>query len=154
MIRRLAPKRTTPSPDVTTRARRRLPRRSLLGLFLALAVLGGAAVAPSAAMANVDVTIGSSDVNVRDCYHPAPKKAWPGSWCTLQATLEAHLPVRMVCQYPGDGVGPQGDYYWDYVLYPATSRHGSGEGYVSDWYVNTGVSSYPYRDYRVPLCNY
>jgi hypothetical protein len=137
-------------PGAEPKRTRRIRRRVLLGL-LASATIGATLAAGTPAFATTSVVIGGSAVSVRDCYHPS-KQPYPSTSCTYQATLEAGLGVRLVCQYAGEGIS--GDAYWDYVLYPATASHGSGEGYVSDWYVNTGVTSAPYRDYDVPLCSY
>ena len=134
------------------------------GLVLAAALPALIAAAPASAQdepagaspavvrpLNQIVSIGGTSVAVRDCYHPS-KQTYPSQSCTFQATLEAGLQVTLVCQYSGQGI--YGDYYWDYVLYPATGSHGSGQGYTSDWYVNTGIPNAPYRDPSVPLCSY
>jgi hypothetical protein len=130
-------------------------RAVILSGLLAAAALPALAVAgPAAASVRPNsqiVSIGGTAVSVRDCYHPS-KQPYPSTSCTFQATLEAGLQVTLVCQYAGQSIS--GDAYWDYVLYPATASHGSGQGYVSDWYVNTGISSAPYRDPNVPLCSY
>ncbi|MDG6106149.1 hypothetical protein Daura_20510 [Dactylosporangium aurantiacum] len=129
-------------------------RRVIAAATVAVAAAATTLVGGSPAFANVTVTTLTSGLNVRDCYHPT-KAAYPGYGCTtIVASLENNLSIRLVCQHAGDGVGPQNDYYWDYILFPATSAHGSGEGYVTDWYVNTGVSSPPFRDTRVPICDY
>lgn len=135
--------------DGTPSARAGRSRRRR-GLLLGLAA-AGAAVATLAvgtpAFATTNVSIWNADANVRDCYHPA--QPYPSTSCAPQTTLEAGLGVRLVCQYAGQTVS--GDPYWDYVLYPATSRHGAGEGYVSDSLVYTGYGS---RDPQVPICTW
>jgi hypothetical protein len=129
-------------------------RRLIVGVVSLLVAITGLSVAVATpALANATVYVGGSGVAVRDCYHPY-KQQYPSTSCTYQASLEAHLTVRLVCQTAGQGVGSGNDYYWDYILYPATANHGSGEGYASDWYINTNIYNYPYRDYDVPLCNY
>lgn len=146
-------RRDTPSPQGTRAARRtrRAVRRGTTLAALAMAAIGGMLFTGAPAFANQSVSIAGSAVSVRDCYHPS-KQPYPSTSCTYQATLEAGLGVRLVCQYAGQSIS--GDVYWDYVLYPATGSHGAGEGYVSDWYVNTGVPNPPYRDYNVPICAY
>ncbi|MEU1404095.1 hypothetical protein ABZ471_17275 [Streptomyces sp. NPDC005728] len=143
--------RTSADDPATQSPRTRKRPRLAMIAALAAAVAGLTLAAGTPASATQNVTIGSSSVSVRDCYHPG-KQPYPSTSCTYKTTLEAGLAVRLVCQYAGQNIS--GDSYWDYVLYPATSNHGSGEGYVSDWYVNTGVTSAPYRDYNVPLCSY
>ncbi|MEU2552377.1 hypothetical protein ABZ589_11965 [Streptomyces sp. NPDC013313] len=126
--------------------RRRRHRGLLLGLATTGVALATLAVG-TPAFATTSVSIWNANANVRDCYHPP--QSYPSTNCTVQATLEARLPVRLVCQYPGQTVS--GDAYWDYVLYPATSGHGAGEGYVSDSLVYTGYGS---RDPQVPICTW
>jgi hypothetical protein len=135
---------STPAPASKRR------RRSRRGLLLGLAAAGAAAATlavSTPAFATVNVSIWNANANVRDCYHPW--QPYPNTGCTSQATLEAGLSIRLVCQYAGQTVS--GDPYWDYVLYPATASHGAGEGYVSDSLVYTGYAS---RDSQVPICSY
>ncbi|MFI0938675.1 hypothetical protein [Streptomyces sp. NPDC021020] len=140
-------------PSTAKRESRRLAtagRHRRRGLLLGLAAAGAATAVLAVgtpAFATTDVTIWDANANVRDCYHPP--QSYPSTSCAPQATLEAWLPVRLVCQYPGQTVS--GDPYWDYVLYPATSAHGAGEGYVSDSLVYTKFGT---RDPQVPICTW
>lgn len=146
--------RTPGTASRTTSSAHPRRRRKVLGTATIAAALAGSVLAAGpASAATQQVVIGGTPVSVRDCYHPT-KQPYPSTNCTYQATLEAGLHVTLVCQTAGQGIGSGNDYYWDYVLYGATGSHGSGEGYVSDWYVNTNVPNYPYRDYNVPLCTY
>jgi hypothetical protein len=132
------------------RGRRRGLVAALVAAFAAAVTLASGGPASASTQG---VWIGQDRLSVRDCYHPY-KQPYPSQSCTYQATLENGLGVTLVCQTAGQGIGPQNDVYWDYVVYPATGGHGSGEGYVADWYVDTNVPNPPFRDWNVPLCSY
>lgn len=143
----------TADPGRAPKTPLRKRRGVLFGLLATASVAAMLAAGTPASAATQGVRIGNDNLSVRDCYHPY-KQSYPSQSCTFQATLEAGLAVTLVCQTAGQGIGPQNDVYWDYVVYPATAGHGSGEGYVADWYVNTNVPNAPFRDYNVPLCSY
>lgn len=77
--------------------------------------------------------VGSSGVNVRDCYHPTVQLP-PSTNCTLQTYLNPGTGVHIVCQRSGQNIG--GDAVWDYITYPG------GEGLAADYYINTGYASW------------
>ena len=85
------------------------------------------------------------DVHLRDCYHPN-KQPYPNTNCTDLGWVYTNTNVRIVCQYAGQNVG--GDAVWDYIVVQDGSNR---EGYVADYYVTTGYSSWiP----GVDRCNY
>jgi len=115
---------------ITHKARRTIAGTALVMLLAAATVLTGAA--PAAASWH-QAHVGNSGVNVRDCFHPQ----WhvPSTSCTFQAYLAPGTSVHVVCQYfPGQNIN--GDAVWDYIVYAG------GEGYASDWYINTHQESY------------
>jgi hypothetical protein len=95
------------------------------------AVLAGTVTAAQASW--YTAYVGSSGVNVRDCYHPSVNLP-PSTSCTYQATLGSGTQVHIVCQRAGQNIG--GDNVWDYVTYSG------GEGFAADYYINTGYSSW------------
>jgi hypothetical protein len=130
-------------------------QRLVVGIIAFVAMLTPAATAnaqpsttaPTAKLANQTVTISTTiSPALRDCYHPS-KQPYPKTACTFRFYVPTGTTVNLVCQYSGEKIGD--DYYWDYIEVP-----GRGYGYVTDEYVNTGVTSPPYRDYNVPLCSY
>ncbi|MFD5065605.1 hypothetical protein [Streptomyces sp. NPDC058394] len=100
--------------------------------FASLAGATGAAAATPGPASWYAAAVGSSGVNVRDCYHPVQLP--PSTSCTYQTALSAGTGVHVVCQRSGQNIG--GDAVWDYVTYPG------GEGFVADYYINTGYSSW------------
>ncbi|MEC3978183.1 hypothetical protein [Amycolatopsis sp. H20-H5] len=120
------------------KARRRPWRGRVVGIVAAsmLLMMG---VATGANASSYPVHVGSTSVSLRDCYHPA-KQPYPKQTCTFQATLPAGLNMTLICQHDGQDIS--GDPVWDYVSTPY------GYGYVSDYYVSTGYSSW------VPGVNY
>jgi hypothetical protein len=109
--------------------------RAALGVVGAVAglVLAGATVADAAPASWYYATVGSSGVNVRDCYHPTVQLP-PSTNCTYQTTLGSGTGVHIVCQRSGQNIG--GDPVWDYITYPG------GEGLAADYYIYTGYSSW------------
>jgi hypothetical protein len=110
------------------------------GLTVAAAALAAGSLTAgtaSAATMHADswfaATVGASGVNVRDCYHPTTQLP-PSTNCTYQTTLSAGTSIHVVCQRSGQNIG--GDPVWDYITYSG------GEGYVADYYINTGYSSW------------
>jgi hypothetical protein len=101
---------------------------------LALAGAGLLALNPAPALASWQAaTIGNTAVSLRDCYHPA-KAAQPSQSCTFLKTVPAGTAVHIVCQHSGQNI--YGDPVWDYISYSG------GEGYVADYYVYTGYTSW------------
>jgi hypothetical protein len=113
---------------------------------MTLATLGAGtvlAVGATPALASWQTAnIGNSAVSLRDCYHPQ-KAAQPSQDCTFIKYVPAGTTVHIVCQHSGQNI--YGDPVWDYISYSG------GEGYVADYYVNTGYANWiP----GVDVCNY
>ena len=123
------------------RLRRLLVQTGVVGTAVASLLM---ATEAGASASSQTAYIGSSSTNQRDCYHPT-KQPYPSTSCKLIQTIPAGTRVSLVCQHEGQIIG--NDVWWDYVLTP-----GGVYGYVSDWYVNTGYSSY--RVPGVDYCNY
>lgn len=124
-----------PSAPAERSRRRRMPRRrTAAALTLALATAGAGVVMADPALASwYPASVGSSGVNVRDCYHPTVHLP-PSTSCTYQAALGAGTGIHIVCQRAGQNIN--GDNVWDYVTYSG------GEGYAADYYIYTGYSSW------------
>jgi len=117
---------------ISTMLRRAGAAVGAVGAAAALA-LAGASAADAAPASWYTATVGSSGVNVRDCYHPTVQLP-PSTNCTLHASLGAGTSVHIVCQRSGQNIG--GDNVWDYVTYPG------GEGLAADYYIYTGYTSW------------
>jgi hypothetical protein len=118
------------------RRRGRLSRTAGIAAAVGLLMAGSTT---GASASSYPVHVGNSSVALRDCYHPA-KQPYPSQSCTLQTTLPAGLNMTLVCQHEGQNI--YGDPVWDYVSTPY------GYGYVADYYVYTGYSSWvPGVDY-------
>jgi hypothetical protein len=114
---------------IITKRRRWIRTASVVGVAGAIVAGSGGAAQASWFSASV----GSSGVNVRDCYHPSVNLP-PSTNCTYQATLRAGTPVHIVCQRAGQNI--YGDNVWDYVTYSG------GEGFAADYYINTGYANW------------
>jgi hypothetical protein len=112
---------------------RRIARHAIAVLGAAGSVVALAASPGHASWNSVD--IGSSDVNMRDCYHPLQT---PSTNCNYVTTVPHGTTVHLVCQKAGQTIGD--DSVWDYVVWD--SNPSRPEGFVADWYVNTHTSSY------------
>jgi hypothetical protein len=126
----------------TTRAggmRRAVTATALTAATVAALLAGPAAPAQASWFS---ASIGGTAVSLRDCYHPT-KAAQPSQSCTFIKTVPAGTAVHIICQHSGQNI--YGDPVWNYIQY------GGGEGYVADYYVNTGHANWiP----GVDVCNY
>ncbi|WFE26751.1 hypothetical protein O7623_26285 [Solwaraspora sp. WMMD791] len=128
----------TSAPSSPPRSRRALRRIAATIALALVSVTGlvGLSAGPAAASwhaASVGSWTPDPGLSLRDCYHPTVKLP-PSQDCTFIRHLPRYTSVHVVCQRSGQNIG--GNNVWDYVVYSG------GEGFVSDYYMNTGHANW------------